>query len=585
MNRLIIENVEGRITLGIVMFVAIMILIGWVAINEPARMASFTEQQTGRAIERGAELYTANCSSCHGVNGYGSGLAPALNSPHFFGYDFMADVNSEIVRYQREEDDLQKVIAELTLRREELIPTLGALAADDATGRDLVVEIADIDARLQDSPESVLVRWAALGAIVLPERREDLLDEEATLATLIEIGNIDAMLLDDEAAVAERIAAIEAGEPLDGDALAGDTELTEAQLAERLAALKKNIPNILRAAGIPMGELALEERINESNAAYAALSADELEARYVALDTNIPNRLREINLALNGDGTADNAGLLAEREAIMASLTGAELRGYMPRLTEWNQALEAGTLSPLEYTNNLTNEANRLSQVGWGGTLEGYILTTLIHGRPGSNVVWNNAGMVSWSQRGGGPLRDDQLRDLIAYILNWDKGDNWTLTDLNAVSQFAKLHDVYTLEAEGTQEAVSTDPNQIGPEECAANPDCVIGIGTVREIAEQLPAGDSANGALLYAGSNGCATCHVGGVIGPDIAGTLGRVEAERLTLEEFAGWTPDDYLVHSILYPNHFVVPSYQPAMTATFGQTLTLQDLADLIAYIKEQ
>jgi mono/diheme cytochrome c family protein len=277
--------------------------------------------------------------------------------------------------------------------------------------------------------------------------------------------------------------------------------------------------------------------------------------------------------------------LLAEREAILATLAGAELKGYMPRLAEWNQALAEGNLSPLVYTNNLTMEANRLSQVGWGGTLEGYILTTLIHGRPGSNVVWNNAGMVSWSQRGGGPLRDDQLRDLIAYILNWDKGANWTLTDLNNVSQFAKLHTLYTGVPEGTQEAVSSDPNEIGPTECAANADCVIGLGTVREIAEQLPAGDSANGALLYAGSNGCATCHVGGVIGPDIAGTLGRVETERLTLEQFAGWTPDDYLVHSILYPNQFVVPNYQPAMPATFGQTLTLQDLADIIAYIKEQ
>ena len=135
MNRLIIENVEGRITLGIVMFVAIMILIGWVAINEPARMASFTEQQEGRAIERGADRFAANCSGCLGVNGQGSGLAPALNSPHFFGYDFMADVNSDIVRFQREEADLQNVITELTTRKDELVPALGALTADDPGDR------------------------------------------------------------------------------------------------------------------------------------------------------------------------------------------------------------------------------------------------------------------------------------------------------------------------------------------------------------------------------------------------------------------------------------------------------------------
>ncbi|MEL6308030.1 MAG: c-type cytochrome, partial [Chloroflexota bacterium] len=73
MDRLIIESIEGRITLGIVMFLSIMILIGWVALNEPARMAEFEEQHTARSIERGAELFAANCATCHGADGYGIG--------------------------------------------------------------------------------------------------------------------------------------------------------------------------------------------------------------------------------------------------------------------------------------------------------------------------------------------------------------------------------------------------------------------------------------------------------------------------------------------------------------------------------
>ena len=56
MDRLIIESIEGRITLGIVMFVSLMILIGWIMINEPYRMAEFQEQHLGRSIEVGAEL-------------------------------------------------------------------------------------------------------------------------------------------------------------------------------------------------------------------------------------------------------------------------------------------------------------------------------------------------------------------------------------------------------------------------------------------------------------------------------------------------------------------------------------------------
>ena len=57
MGRLLfIKTIEGRILAGITMFVGMMILVGWVAINEEARMQSFVRQHTGRSIERGAEL-------------------------------------------------------------------------------------------------------------------------------------------------------------------------------------------------------------------------------------------------------------------------------------------------------------------------------------------------------------------------------------------------------------------------------------------------------------------------------------------------------------------------------------------------
>lgn len=491
MNRLIIESVEGRITLGIVMFVAIMILVGWVAINEPARMASFTEQQNGRAIERGGELFAANCSSCHGKDGEGSGLAPALNNPHFFGHDFMAPVTDELLRVQREESELQNVVIDLERRKEEALTEFNALTDEQRNG-------------------------------------------DAGHLLLVEIGNIDARLLDDPAAVEARLAAITSGAPATEDA---NPALTDA----------------------------------------------EVTARQEALSTNIPNRLREIGIALNGDGTEDNIGLLAERQAIIDQFAGARLNGYMPRLDLYNQQLADGDISPLEYTAYLQADADRLSQVGFGGTIESYILTTLIHGRPGSNVVWGTGGMVSWSQRGGGSLRDDQIRDLIAYIMNWDKGDNWQISDLASVNQFARLHEAYDPTSGGGGEEIPV--NEPPPATaCASNPDCVAGVGTTREIAATLPTGDAANGATLYA-QNACVACHVGGVQAPDLAGTVARVEAERLTLEDFEGWTVDEYLVTSIIYPDHFVVDGYSPIMPATFGQTLNLQQLADIIAYIKEQ
>ncbi|MEO1290937.1 MAG: c-type cytochrome, partial [Chloroflexota bacterium] len=171
MDRLIIESVEGRIMLGITMFVAIMILIGWVAINEPARMAEFVEQHEGRSIERGAELYAANCSSCHGNNGYGiAGRAPALNSPHFFGYNYLAEVNNEIASLQRELLDIagtedQIGTQELLEReRDELLDALAVVGITPQEERALVIELGHVQAQLSEDTEQVLARIGAIEA-------------------------------------------------------------------------------------------------------------------------------------------------------------------------------------------------------------------------------------------------------------------------------------------------------------------------------------------------------------------------------------------------------------------------------------
>ena len=79
-----------------------MILFGWVAINEEARMQAFVQQHEGRSIERGGELYSSLCSTCHGTDGLGAvNRAPALRNPHLFGYDPLAEYNGEIVNINR----------------------------------------------------------------------------------------------------------------------------------------------------------------------------------------------------------------------------------------------------------------------------------------------------------------------------------------------------------------------------------------------------------------------------------------------------------------------------------------------------
>lgn len=437
LDRLVIESVEGRIMLGITMFVAIMVLTMWVAINEPARMAAFEEQHLGRSIERGAELFAANCTTCHGTNGYGiAGRAPAINSPQLFGFDYLGEVNGQVARAQRNISDVQVLVDELQDERNALIS-----------------QVAEADA-----------------------------DERATIV--------------------EQIAAIDA--QIDPE--------TEGSVGAQVAALEEEL-----------------------------------------------------------------APLLEERDLLLADLSDIiELKAYFPRIEEMREMAEAEG-NPLIFTNYLTTDASRLAQLGWGGDLRSFLATTLVHGRPGSNTVWPQA-MVAWGQSAGGPLRTDQIGDIVNYMLNWDQGDNWTLSDFNRVEQYALIHGIYDTGGGSGAVVLGGSPA-----------DVEAALETVAALE-----GDPVNGEALYSAAAapadgpvlGCTGCHVGGLQGPALEGTWSRVQNERLTLPEFAGYTVEQYLIESILRPDDYIVDSYSSGvMPGTYGAQLDAQNMADILAYLEAQ
>lgn len=409
-----IKSVESRILTGIVMFVAIMILVGWVAINEEARMQAFVYQHTGRSIERGAELYASLCAECHGEQGYGALLrAPGLNNPHFFGYD----------------------------------PVGEQTAAIDNANRTLVRLSADSD---------------------------DLLAE------------------------------------------------------------------LTNAASPPS-----DERQNQ------------IQVEMEAIQAEIDNQKRIIDEAI------------AARQAILGSLDAAVTKGLFPL---WDTITDSDRTAVNEIEFFFNNNGARLAQVGWAGDLRGYVVTTLIHGRPGSLNIWpnSNGGMVAWSQLAGGALRQDQIEDLATYILNWDKGNNWTLEDFLAVEQYGKpLSD-------------GSIPGVPQPDPAGDNPDMILA-----RWAEEGIEGSASNGAVLYDTKFGCTSCHRDGTSAPDTIGTWTRVLNERLTLPQFAGYTGERYLIESIVLPAAYVVDSYSAGvMPADFGtRQMTDQQLADVVAFIKTQ
>jgi hypothetical protein len=65
----------------------------------------------------------------------------------------------------------------------------------------------------------------------------------------------------------------------------------------------------------------------------------------------------------------------------------------------------------------------------------------------------------------------------------------------------------------------------------------------------------------------------------------MGERGESRLEQEEYSGnaTSAEEYLIESVVLPNVFLVDGYQEnVMPANYGERLTAQDLADLLAYM---
>lgn len=402
LKRLLIDRMENRVLVGITIFLATMVLVGWVAINEPGRMASFDQEYLARSIEHGAGLFASNCAPCHGPEGHGSSRAPGLNNPQLFGFDFTESITSDI-------DNLQTDKTQIT---------------------DLQTSIA--------SPGSLT-----------------------------------------------------------------------------------------------------EDQVNQMKAQLADLVAKYGDNPIDAIDAKI-------------------ADLNNQKDALIAQMQPAIDRGYDPA------------------------NPSRTKMVGWGGTLDSFVLTTLIGGRPVSSSYWPQP-MPAWSQTAGGPLRMDQLEDLMHYVMNWGDQRQWTMDDLLAVQQFAKV----PVEGGGTvaEGAVAPDVANIQQADVEANRAKIN--DTLDKVLADLKTvtGDPNNGQALYTGALGCSGCHTT-AIAPPMDGTFTRVNDTRLKDPALAGYTAEHYIAESILVPNAYIAPGFNAnTMPQDFGNKLKLQDLADLIAFLESQ
>lgn len=199
----------------------------------------------------------------------------------------------------------------------------------------------------------------------------------------------------------------------------------------------------------------------------------------------------------------------------------------------------------------------RLNDIGWAGSLHDYVALTVAAGRPSKvNTQWAQI-MPTWSNRFGGPLRDDQIEQVVAYVLNWEE-DALQQTPEEDPWQF--FQDAPS-KAEGAQEQAP---------------------------AEQPAQGESAGPRPpqeLFV-TYGCSGCHNldepqtdtnRGPVGPNL-GNLYEVAGEMVP-----GQDAETYVYTSIVDPNAFIVPGYSAnIMPQNFADQMSEEEIRGLVQWL---
>lgn len=206
-------------------------------------------------------------------------------------------------------------------------------------------------------------------------------------------------------------------------------------------------------------------------------------------------------------------------------------------------------------------KSKRLAEVGWTGSLYDYVLGVTSAGLPvKTSNVWD-VNHPTYLDRFGGPLREDQIRDVTNFIINWGLNPR------------------------------PDDQSVLAPAPGAG--------GAPRPTAVPLTPEQEAGKAVYE--KAGCTACHairgVGnqGAVGPNLS-KIGADSVEIIASEDYknnvkdqpAATTTEEYIRQSILHPNAFIVPKCPqgpcPAgvMPQIYEQQLKPDELNNLVSYL---
>lgn len=244
---------------------------------------------------------------------------------------------------------------------------------------------------------------------------------------------------------------------------------------------------------------------------------------------------------VNGEGVEGQGPALASEQFV----------GRIEIVEEGNGARSIRVVQPSE----------RMQQIGWTGSLADYVSSVTAAGIPiRTSNVWD-VNHPTFSERFGGPLRDDQIVDVTNFVVNW---------------------------------GLSPVPN-----DQAVLPPAPGEGQEPRPTPVPLTAEQQAGQDVYLA--EGCNACHairgVGtqGAIGPNLT-RIGSVAEERIASESYqtgvtgqpAAATGEEYIRQSILHPNAYVVaecpqgPCPAGVMPQIYQDTITPEELDNLVAYL---
>ena len=255
-----------------------------------------------------------------------------------------------------------------------------------------------------------------------------------------------------------------------------------------------------------------------------------------------PGRLEDFTLAREGRQIETGARLYHNQCATCHGVNGKAEECYDAATGE---SIGCQGL-PLNYNQLLCGDTSaRMSALNWEGSKLAFIQATVSSGRYGT-------AMPTWAQEYGGPLRTDEISDIVQFVLNWE-----------------------------TEELCSQPLFEYPWPE------------TIDELLVTFPTGDAVRGEELYT-TYGCSGCH--GNLDDSTSATVGPWQGN---LAEEAGTRVEgmsgvQYVYESILHPNNYVVEqcpngpcgdssSMPTNFPARMGDSETKpQDLVDIMTYL---